>query len=82
MQDKVLQDNITDNILIYPNPTSNYIYLSGINGDSKSKVYDITGKLLQSTSSKKIDLLSYPNGLYILNVHANKSITTHRIIKD
>ena len=75
-------NNITDNILIYPNPTSNYIYLSGINGDSKSKVYDITGKLLQSTSSKKIDLLSYPNGLYILYVHADKSITTHRIIKD
>jgi plastocyanin len=75
-------NTLNTSYLIYPNPTFDFVFLSGITGKSHTMIYDITGKLLQSTNSKKIDLLSYPNGLYILNVHANKSITTHRIIKD
>lgn len=71
-----------DNYLIYPNPTSNYVYLSGINGDSKATVYDITGKLLLSTSKKKIDLSSYQNGLYIVNISSNNKSITHSIIKE
>ena len=68
--------------LIYPNPTSDFVYLSGINGNSKTTVYDITGKLLQSTSEKKIDLSSYPNGLYILNIRSNNRVIAHSIIKE
>tara|TARA_B100000768_G_scaffold38941_1_gene37794 strand:- start:1780 stop:2379 length:600 start_codon:yes stop_codon:yes gene_type:complete len=68
--------------LIYPNPTSDFVYLSGINGNSKTTVYDITGKLLQSTSEKKIDLSSYPNGLYILNIRSNNRVIVHSIIKE
>jgi plastocyanin len=69
------------NYLIYPNPTSDYVYLSGITGISYSKIYDITGKLLQSTSEKKIDLSSYPNGVYIVNICSNNRAITHSIIK-
>ena len=69
------------NYLIYPNPTSDYVYLSGIIGISYSKIYDITGKLLQSTSEKKIDLSSYPNGIYIVNIRSNNKAITHSIIK-
>tara|TARA_B100000780_G_scaffold279080_1_gene255437 strand:+ start:198 stop:800 length:603 start_codon:yes stop_codon:yes gene_type:complete len=75
-------NRVNTNYLIYPNPTSDYAYLSGITGMSHSKVYDITGKLLQSTSDKKIDLIGYPNGLYILNIRANNSVKIHRIIKE
>ena len=75
-------NTLNTSYLIYPNPTFDFVFLSGITGKSHTMIYDITGKLLQSTNSKKIDLHSYPNGLYILNLHANKSITTHRIIKD
>ena len=71
-----------NNYLIYPNPTSDYVYLSGINRDSKATVYDITGKLLLSTSEKKIDLSSYPNGLYIVNMRSNNKSITHSIIKE
>jgi plastocyanin len=69
------------NYLIYPNPTSDYVYLSGITGISYSKIYDITGKLLQSTSETKIDLSSYPNGIYIVNIRSNNKTITHSIIK-
>jgi plastocyanin len=71
-----------NNYLIYPNPTFDYVYLSGINRDSKATVYDITGKLLLSTSEKKIDLSSYPNGLYIVNMRSNNKSITHSIIKE
>ena len=70
------------NYLIYPNPTFDYVYLSGINGALKATVYDITGKLLLSTSEKKIDLSSYPNGLYIVNLRSNNRAITHSIIKE
>ena len=71
----------SSNYLIYPNPTSDFVYLSGFNGDSKTRVYNITGKLLQSTIEKKIDLSSYPNGLYIVNIRSNNRVYTHTIIK-
>jgi plastocyanin len=71
-----------NNYLIYPNPTSDYVYLSGINRDSKATVYDITGKLLLSTIEKKIDLSSYPNGLYIVNMRSNNKSINHSIIKE
>jgi plastocyanin len=71
----------SSNYLIYPNPTSDFVYLSGFNGDSKTRVYNITGKLLQSTIEKKIDLSSYPNGLYIVNISSNNRVYTHTIIK-
>ena len=70
------------NYSIYPNPTSEFVYLSGINEDYKTTVYDITGKMLLSTGEKKIDLSSYPNGLYILNIRSNNSVNTHSIIKE
>ena len=41
------------NYLIYPNPTSDYFYLSGINGDSKSKVYDITVNCYNQQARKR-----------------------------
>jgi plastocyanin len=75
-------NSITENSLVYPNPTSNYIYLNAINGISYSNIYDITGKLMQSTIEKKIDLSSYPNGLYILNIRSNNRVNTYRIIKE
>jgi len=71
----------SSNYLFYPNPTSDFVYLSGFNGDSKTRVYNITGKLLQSTIEKKIDLSSYPNGLYIVNISSNNRVYTHTIIK-
>lgn len=71
----------SSNYLFYPNPTSDFVYLSGFNGDSKTRVYNITGKLLQSTIEKKIDLSSYPNGLYIVNIRSNNRVYTHTIIK-
>jgi plastocyanin len=70
------------NYLIYQNHTSDYVYLSGITGISYSKIYDVTGKLLQSTSEKKIDLSSYPNGIYIVNIRSNNRDITHSIIKE
>ena len=70
------------NYLIYPNPTSEFIYLSGINGESKTTVYDITGKLLLATGEKKIDLRSYPSGLYIVNIRSINTAITHSIIKE
>ena len=70
------------NYLIYPNPTSDYVYLNGINRGAKATVYNVTGKLLLSTSEKKIDLSSYPNGLYIVNIRSNKRVITRSIIKE
>ena len=75
-------NTVSTNYLIYPNPTSDFVYLGGFNGDSKTRVYNITGKLLQSTNDKKIDLRSYPNGLYIFNIRSNNRVNTHTIIKE
>ena len=54
---------------IYPNPTFNYINIETKNWISFVKIYDITGRLLKTTSaSKTIDVHELFDGFYIMEV--------------
>lgn len=69
--------NPIKNFKIYPNPTSDYVFIetdydwAGI-GHEQVSVYDINGKLLQSQafneSRKRIDLTGYPAGFYLVKL--------------
>jgi len=55
---------------VYPNPTSDILFVSGIPDNSEIFITDITGKLLRSITTSDtetmIDLRSFPKGIYIL----------------
>ena len=63
------------NLSIYPNPTSNLIYVKGenLNRISKAEVYDFTGKLIMKldkpfTVDNYIDVSELSYGNYILKL--------------
>ena len=76
-------ENKNSVISVYPNPTSNFVYLSS-NQASRIIVLDVNGKevLNFNTNSSQIDLSSLTQGIYFLQVLNNEEIKTAKIIKN
>lgn len=68
---------------IYPNPTTDFVYIKSDNILSKVEIYDISGKLIhQSSITTKIDIRNFSKGNYILKLIDNKgNVTTKQILK-
>ena len=70
-----------ENLKIYPNPTSNKLYISNIKPLSAISIYSVDGKILYKQLSINIGTLSidihgFKNGIYFVNVkEGNTSIT-------
>lgn len=80
-----LQENeIINNISIYPNPVKNILNFKTEDTISKVEVYDIAGRILSSNSVRenKIDLGELKTGNYILKLYTEKGIMTTKIIKE
>jgi hypothetical protein len=84
-----IHDLQLSNINVYPNPTTGMltIDLSNItNNLIKIGVINVTGQLVymekieNTKSTKKIDLSSYPKGIYFMLLKSNNSITAKKII--
>ena len=70
-----IQENTTKTSL-FPNPANDLITLAikNYNGSFNVEIYDLQGRLLESTKSKTISIKKYSKGLYIFRVsYANKS---------
>lgn len=71
------------NINIYPNPTSDVIYISNAE-NTIINIYDIIGNLVYSSNNTKnlnvINLSNLPNGNYIVKVQSETEIVTEKIV--
>ena len=70
------------NALVYPNPASEYLIVSGLEGTSKVEIYTITGQLLKTENFEneirvKLDLNA---GMYLVKVTNGVQSTTKKII--
>ncbi len=77
---------ITDEqILIYPSPANNDLFVSGIQVNSLISVYDITGRQVLSvsatSSAEKIDVSPLQTGIYIIKVSNRNTQKVSRFIK-
>ena len=69
-------------ISIYPNPTSDIVYIDGNYTQLKVVVYDILGKQVMNKSiTNSIDISQLEKGVYILQLSDGAKLTTQRIIK-
>jgi len=62
---------ITDNnIIIYPNPSNEIIYITGLNQAAYFQMYDINGRLVKLGNLKdaQIQLKELVSGMYVLNI--------------
>jgi subtilisin family serine protease len=84
-------ENITSNISIHPNPTSQTFFIkAGIDyktgKNDKYEILSINGQLLYSdkitSNSTEIDISSLANGIYIVKAIINNSISINKIVKN
>lgn len=84
-----IEDNFLDvKIKVYPNPTSEMLYVSHPNLNSFSvQITDLNGKQVFSGSFEKeipLDISTYTNGVYIIAIEntETRKINTYKIIKN
>ena len=80
-------DLSSQGISIYPNPTSGMITLEFTdNSVNKIVITDLLGKVAyqkQNPDQKEvIDLSSFINGIYIIQIHTDDNIFNTRILKE
>lgn len=71
---------------IYPNPVTDFIQFSGLNGITKIELYNLSGKLVDINSRysapSRIDIHTLPKGIYILKVHNKNGVEVGKFIKE
>ena len=76
------QNPIENRVVVYPNPASEYLIVSGLEGSSKVEIYTITGQLVQSQDfDNEIQInLDLHVGMYLVKVTNGSQSTTKKII--
>ncbi|PQA98037.1 hypothetical protein B0A70_00160 [Chryseobacterium piscicola] len=71
-------------LLIYPNPASDYVYIKNLKGRANYKFFDNSGRLiLQNSSDKnKINIRTLTKGNYFLLVETKDMVKTFKILKN
>tara|TARA_R110000850_G_scaffold224120_2_gene349636 strand:- start:143 stop:814 length:672 start_codon:yes stop_codon:yes gene_type:complete len=75
-----IEDIASLGIVVYPNPTKDIITIE-TRLEVDIEVYDIMGKVIVRQKSKRVDMSSYPNGMYnLVLIYNNKRFNT-KVIK-
>lgn len=73
-----LEDLREDNIVMYPNPTKNYVCLTNLTKDAEIFIFDNMGKKVYNCMAKngniRIDLRSFSSGNYVIAIEQNSKI--------
>ncbi len=78
-RDSILVENCTEinsyhepNLIIYPNPATDNLYIQGISEKAYVYIYDMAGKLIYKIqvdeSSLIINVANFPSGVYLLKI--------------
>ena len=72
------------NLTIYPNPTSDQITIDikGYSGVVNVAVYDLQGRLLETTTNTIVSLKNYETGIYIFKVSYGDITEMVRVVRD
>jgi len=73
------------NLLIYPNPTKNQIFVTDKKGIIQAiEMYDISGKLIKSIHTAQqllvIDVNDLQPNVYLLRIHTANGVTTSKVV--
>jgi len=76
-----LRDNIKEQILLFPNPVSEYIHIKNIS-DYNFAIYNLKGQLIcQGKNKNKIDCRNLKSGIYFLKIQKELQQVFFKIIK-
>lgn len=78
-------DQLVNQASVTPNPFIDFVNVNAKTKINKVEVYDLTGKLVYTAHPNKdkaqLNLAFLPKGMYVVNVTAEKSTQTFKIIK-
>jgi len=73
---------ITNNLLLYPNPVDDKLFIQGLQKETKVSIYNILGKLvLSKTTSSEIDVNNLKTGIYFIKVTDIEGQLVRRFMK-
>ena len=75
--------NIENLILPYPNPTNNLItvHINGYNCSFNIEIYDLQGRLLETTNKTTISLKKDSKGIYVFRVSYGDKTEEMRVLR-
>jgi hypothetical protein len=80
-----IEENMFDSIIIYPNPTSEMIYIKS-NVSSNYHLYNMIGQKIISgqinEGDNELNLRQYSNGIYFIKFIKNNRVYTKKIVKN
>ncbi len=80
-QSSLLESSLTS-LNLYPNPTSDFLYIEGANLNSLYEIVDLKGKILsQGKYDNKIDVTNLSRGTYLVKVSNNNKSAVLRFVK-
>lgn len=77
-----IQLSSQDWLNIYPNPVTDKLFIGNISGLNTCHIYDLSGKLLFSSTLNSIDVELLNAGSYIIEVQANGKTARKRFMKN
>ena len=69
------------NVQVYPNPTNGKLTIDAENFEGV-EVYDVSGRLINKSELKTIDLEGQSKGLYLLRINANGTTQEFKVLKE
>ncbi len=81
----IKEQNLENQLSIYPNPTNGLIYISNENNIApfRFELYDVNGRVLLQDEAKQnvIDISQAKTGIYFLRVTTNKGTIIKKVVK-
>ncbi len=78
------ENDLQEEITLYPNPTSNDITLTGLSGDYELRIFDMSGRMVTSVQNQhQVNVSNLESGLYLVDVRdaAGNPIYSSKLIK-
>lgn len=67
---------------VYPNPTKGTLHIEAIADIELITIYDVSGALVQSETSKQFTVDTLKNGVYLIHILTNNGIAVSRFVKE
>lgn len=79
----LLTSNIDkETVNIYPNPTTDFIHIKGLENIQKIRIFDMQGKIVAETKNPQVDVRQLIPGAYIVNVYVGNKVISRKLIKN
>tara|TARA_B100000401_G_scaffold378928_1_gene280087 strand:- start:379 stop:1074 length:696 start_codon:yes stop_codon:yes gene_type:complete len=65
----IVENNIETQIILFPNPSTNFIQITGLNQPENYEIYDVVGSKIKQgfvTNNEKIDVTNLKKGFYLI----------------